>query len=200
MPGAGGVARPQPFTRGNADTHPRYSPDGNTLAFLRPGADGPDSPRQVWTMPAHGGEAARLTNMATGVREFAWSPDSSRLVVVADCCPDDGAPSDATRPDEPKVREVHRIRYRHDAIGWRGDGHFHLFTADAPPAQQPSSPMAIGTTWPRPGLRMAAGSPSYPVVPMRGTLLQPTRSTSSTCQPTLRTMLKCQRPYCGRRD
>ena len=131
VPGAGGVTRPQPFTRGNADTHPRYSPDGNTLAFLRPGADGPDSPRQVWTMPAHGGEAARLTNMATGVREFAWSPDSSRLVVVADCCPDDGAPSDATRPDEPKVREVHRIRYRHDAIGWRGDGHFHLFTADA---------------------------------------------------------------------
>ena len=131
VPGAGGVARPQPFTRGNADTHPRYSPDGNTLAFLRTGADGPDSPRQVWTMSAHGGEAARLTNLATGVREFAWSPDSSRLVVVADCCPDDGASSGDTRPDEPKVREVHRIRYRHDAIGWRGDGHFHLFTADA---------------------------------------------------------------------
>ena len=130
-PGAAGVAKPQPFTRGDADTHPRYSPDGNTLAFLRPGSDGPDSPRQVWTMSAHGGEASRLTNMATSVREFAWSPDSSRLVVVADRCPDDGAPSDATRPDEPKVREVHRIRYRHDAIGWRGDCHFHLFTADA---------------------------------------------------------------------
>ena len=29
-PGAAGVAKPQPFTRGDADTHPRYSPDGNT--------------------------------------------------------------------------------------------------------------------------------------------------------------------------
>ena len=116
-----------PFTRGNGDTHPRYSPDGALLAFLR-ADDGTPPRRQVWLMPSDGGEAGQLTHLPNGVREFAWSPDSSRLAVVADVCPDDGCGKDGI--EEPQVREVRRIRYRHDAIGWRGDCHFHLFLVD----------------------------------------------------------------------
>ena len=122
---------PEPFTRGDADSHPRFSPDGATLAFLRPGGSGPDGSKQVWSMPARGGEAAQCTNLPNGVREFAWAPDSSRIAAVADVCPDGGGGADATQNDEPTVREVNRIRYRHDAIGWRGDCHFHLFIVDA---------------------------------------------------------------------
>ncbi len=155
---------PLPFTRGDSDSHPRYSPDGARLAFLRPD-DSPDAHRQVWLMPADGGEAAQLTSLPSGVREFAWAPDATRLVVVADVEPDDSlAPNsdaahpdapetrpgesqatkprtdelrtdelrpDEPRPDEPRPREMRRIRYRHDAIGWRGDSHFHLFLVDA---------------------------------------------------------------------
>lgn len=118
---------PRPFTQGNNDGHPRFSPNGASLAFLRAGANDGDSGRQVWLMPAAGGEAAQLTCLKTGVREFAWSPDSARLVVVSDVEPADPAED----PGQPTTREVRRIRYRHDAIGWRGDSHFHLFLVDA---------------------------------------------------------------------
>ena len=136
LPGADAAApppQPQPLTDGNADTNPRYSPDGATLAFLRPAAaepeseSRPDTPRQIWLMPSAGGAARPLTAFPNGVREFAWSPDSRRLAAVADVCPDDGAPPS----DTPRVREVRRIRYRHDALGWRGDCHFHIFIVHA---------------------------------------------------------------------
>ena len=124
--GAGDEQQPEPFTRGNSDSHPRYSPDGKLFAFLR--ADGPpEARRQVWLMPADGGEAAKLTSLPNGAREFTWSPDSSRLAVVADVSPE----GDGTENDEPRPLDVRRIRYRHDAIGWRGDSHFHIFVVDA---------------------------------------------------------------------
>ncbi len=124
---AAGDGTPRPFTQGSNDGHPRFSPDGAVLAFLRPGADDADSTRQVWLMPAGGGEAAQLTHLTGGVREFAWSPDSDRLALVSDVSPTEPP----KEPDLPVAREVRRIRYRHDAIGWRGDSHFHLFLVDA---------------------------------------------------------------------
>ena len=129
--GDGASDEARQFTGGYADSHPRFSPDGRMLAFLRPETGSPDASRQVWLMPSDGGEAWQLTHLASGVREFAWAPDSSQLALVSDVCPDEPPASNGAGPDEPKVREVRRIRYRHDAIGWRGDCHFHLFMADA---------------------------------------------------------------------
>ena len=153
-----GMPESSVFTRGKADTHPRFAPDGATLAFLR-ADDGTPGRRQVWLMPLDGGEAGQLTHLPNGVREFAWAPDSGRLAVVGDVCPDDGDVDSGLRRNdggggngeglgrndgggsdggnggggvtgEPRVREVRRIRYRHDAMGWRGDCHFHLFVVD----------------------------------------------------------------------
>ncbi|MCI0794870.1 MAG: PD40 domain-containing protein, partial [Chloroflexi bacterium] len=77
------------FTQGVKDTAAKYSPDGRQLAFLRPDGSGK---RQVWVMGATGGEARPLAAVPSGVVDFAWSPDSQRLVLCADVEPDNPAP------------------------------------------------------------------------------------------------------------
>ena len=118
-----GSGRTHQFTQGAKDSAPRFSPDGGTLAFLRAGGQ---QHRQVWLMPADGGEAQQLTNAPLGVSDFAWSPDSSRLVFCADVDPESPAEGDGPS-SAPKVRVIRRIRYRYDTLGWRGDLHTHLF-------------------------------------------------------------------------
>ena len=115
------------FTQGNKDTVPKFSPDGRTLAFLRPDDAGK---RQVWRMDAGGGEARLLTNAPGGVTEFSWSPNGLRLVICADVDPEASA-EDENDGSIPKTRVVRRIRYRYDTVGWRGDAHHHLFIVDA---------------------------------------------------------------------
>ena len=117
------IAGEREFTRGNADSWPRFSPDGRTLAFLRSARAG--EPRQIWVMPADGGEGRQLTSALKGVQDFSWSPDSGRIVYCADTEPAAGAA--AKSADGPRVVEVNRLRYRHDLQGWRGDAHHHLF-------------------------------------------------------------------------
>ena len=116
---------PDPFTHGNKDAAPRFSPDGLSIAFVRP--DDKDR-KQLWLLPTVGGEARRLTDLAGGVREHAWSPDSRRLAFVSDVDPDRLPEHDSGKG--PRVRVVHRIRYRFDTLGWRGDAHPHLFVLD----------------------------------------------------------------------
>lgn len=112
-----------PFTRGTRDTHPRFSPDGRHLAFLRPDEQ---LRRQVWVMAVRGGEAHPLTAVAGGVVEFAWSPDGQRLVLVADVDPDP-PPQGHDPKKEPRVKVVRHLRHRYDTLGWRGEAHRHLF-------------------------------------------------------------------------
>ena len=61
-----------------SDTHPRWSPDGRTIAFLsdREGSN------QVYLIPVDGGEARPLTESKTGIDSFEWSPDGKRLAIT----------------------------------------------------------------------------------------------------------------------
>ena len=115
------------FTRGNADSWPRFSPDGTTVAFLR--STQPGEPRQIWVMPPDGGEARQLTSAPKGVQDFSWSPDSGRIVYCADTEPATGEALTKSA-DGPQVVEINRLRYRHDLQGWRGDAHYHLFVIE----------------------------------------------------------------------
>jgi len=70
---------PRPLTGGEADRHPRWSPDGRWLGFIaKRGAFS-----QVWLLPAGGGEARPVTSWRGGVGGFEWSPDAGRIAVLA---------------------------------------------------------------------------------------------------------------------
>jgi dipeptidyl aminopeptidase/acylaminoacyl peptidase len=65
-----------------------WSPDGRWIAFLsdRPGAlpKSPADKRQLYVMPADGGEAQQLGVFEKGANSFDWAPDSKSLAVAAE--------------------------------------------------------------------------------------------------------------------
>ena len=115
-----------PFTQGEGDGSPRFSRDGKAIAFLRTDGRGRN---QLWTIPAAGGEARRLTDMHGGIYGHAWSPDGRYLAFTSDVDPD-RLPDGHDPKKDPRVRVVRRIRYRTDNMGWRGDAIRHLFVVD----------------------------------------------------------------------
>ena len=62
-----------------SSTHPRFSPDGNFLAFLS--ARSSKIP-QIWIMRSSGGEAWQFTNEKDGVSSFKWSPDGDKIAFL----------------------------------------------------------------------------------------------------------------------
>jgi dipeptidyl aminopeptidase/acylaminoacyl peptidase len=68
---------PRMMTSGDKDSHGRWSPDGDTIAFIS-GRD-KDTP-QIRVLPAHGGESRALTSLPEGViAGFEWSPDGTQI-------------------------------------------------------------------------------------------------------------------------
>jgi dipeptidyl aminopeptidase/acylaminoacyl peptidase len=64
---------------GVSSSHPRWSPDGKSIAFLSARDEGKT---QVWRLNVGGGEAERLTSTSQDVQDFVWSPDSRSLALV----------------------------------------------------------------------------------------------------------------------
>lgn len=84
-PVAGG--EPRRLTSNPAsDTRPRFSPDGRTLGFLSTR----DGSSQVWQLELGGGEAKKLSSLATGVEAFEWL-GGFRLALVSEVFPACGA-------------------------------------------------------------------------------------------------------------
>ena len=80
--------RHQLTTSGHSCNPAEWSPDGKWIAFIsdRPGVlpKSPDHKRQLWIMPADGGEAQQLTKVEQGVGGFEWFPDSQRIAFSAE--------------------------------------------------------------------------------------------------------------------
>lgn len=74
------------FLGSDKDRHPRWSPDGATVAFLSTrgaegsgeGANGPIA--QIWVIRAAGGEAWQLTSHKSAIQAFEWTADSASIV------------------------------------------------------------------------------------------------------------------------
>ena len=132
-----GSLAPREFTTSPQSANsPRWSPDGQWLAFLssRPvgastgqTAQAEQSRPQIYLLSLHGGEAQRLTNLKNGVSAFQWSPDGSRLVVVSRTGPSDSRPDSKDRSD---VRHYQDISYKFNDTGWFDDRRTHLWIVD----------------------------------------------------------------------
>jgi dipeptidyl aminopeptidase/acylaminoacyl peptidase len=124
-----------PFTAGPHDSSPRWSPDGTRLAFLRKGKE-KDARPQVAVMAADGGEAEVLTNFELGVEELAWSPDGTRICVVAIAYTEEWKDlSDEQRSSHP--RRLKHFPYRFDNLGWLHDRRRHLWLIDPEGGKEP---------------------------------------------------------------
>jgi dipeptidyl aminopeptidase/acylaminoacyl peptidase len=80
-----------------SSTNAKWSPDGRWIAFLSdrpaPIAGSPADKKQLYLMPADGGEAQQLTKMEKGVIAFEWAPDSTKIAISA-AAPDTKATKD----------------------------------------------------------------------------------------------------------
>ena len=114
------------LTAGLADTSPRWSPNGETLAFLRKGP-GDDDKTQLALMPVDGGEAGTITEFELGISELSWSPDGMKIAVVA------GEYIDGIEDDDERQRRPRRIghpSFRFDTEGWTFDRRSHIWIID----------------------------------------------------------------------
>src|SRR5467141_3850480 len=130
---------PLPMTvEGVSSAHPRWSPDGKYLAFLSARNGGKN---QVWLLDRRGGEAQKLTDVAQGVNDFEWSPDSTRLVLILqDPKPEDAAAAEAAKerekdkpapkPKTPPPFVIDRLQFKEDSAGYLDRRRTPLYVLD----------------------------------------------------------------------
>src|SRR5207248_1336986 len=73
-------ANARPLTQGDADSSPRFSPDGKQIAFVR------DS--NLFLLPLGGGEPKQLTHISSGVSDPLWSPNGKWIAFSTDVYPE----------------------------------------------------------------------------------------------------------------
>jgi dipeptidyl aminopeptidase/acylaminoacyl peptidase len=59
-----------------SSTNPKWSPDGNWIAFT---SNRKDNKNNLYVLSMNGGEAEPLTDVKSGVSDFAWAPDGRSL-------------------------------------------------------------------------------------------------------------------------
>src|SRR5579864_1630464 len=125
---------------GVSSSHPRWSPDGKYLSFLSARNEGKT---QIWLLNRSGGEAQHLTDTPQDVDDFAWSPDSTRMVVIlrdaseeelADAKTKDKEKDDASDKDKkPKTKKpwvIDRLQFKTDEVGYLDRRRAHLYVLD----------------------------------------------------------------------
>src|SRR2546428_4417553 len=127
---AAGASPPRRLPAGPRDGAPRWSPDGSTLAFVRP----TDGRPQLYLLPLSGGEAQQLTDLPKGASAAAWSPDGKTIAFTSTTTAEDLAKKEKDKSEEPKsdVRIVTEAEFRADDEGYADPTeHAHIWTVAA---------------------------------------------------------------------
>jgi dipeptidyl aminopeptidase/acylaminoacyl peptidase len=130
-------AGPRQFTPADekSESSPAFSPDGSQLAYL--GEAGEDGLNQVFVQALEGGTARQLTDLPSGVLDFAWSPDGSRLVVSAFI----GGPEKNAAGTAPPI-VIDRFQFMEDGVGYLDTARRQLLLVDL--ASGKSTPLTRG--------------------------------------------------------
>src|SRR5437016_2619638 len=135
-----GASPPRRLTAGPRDGAPRWSPDGSTLAFVRP----TDGRPQLYLLPLSGGEAQQLTDLPKGASPAAWSPDGKTIAFTSTTTAEDLVKKEKDKSEEAKsdVRIVTEAEFRADDEGYADPTeHAHIWTV---PAGMPGDAPAKG--------------------------------------------------------
>ena len=107
----------------DAETQPKWSPDGKYISFVstRQGA----TKSQIWLMNRLGGEGKQLTSLKADLMDYSWSPDGKKILLTIK------TPPDTAKPKTPKPLVINRYRFKRDVEGYITERQpVHLFLLD----------------------------------------------------------------------
>lgn len=67
-----------------AEQYPKWSPDGNRLAYIRSPEDPSDHSQELWIWSQDSGDQSKLTSLEGRINSFQWSPDGSQIAFAGD--------------------------------------------------------------------------------------------------------------------
>ena len=108
----------------DAETTPRWSPDGKYVSFLSSREGGKGS--QLWLLDRRGGEAQRVTELKDGIDDYAWAPDSKRIALIMRASLDTADSANA----KPKPIVIDRYHFKDDDNGYLDSTRAHLYVFD----------------------------------------------------------------------
>ncbi|MCP1727295.1 dipeptidyl aminopeptidase/acylaminoacyl peptidase [Natronospira proteinivora] len=128
--GTDGETEPRRFTRGDSDSQPRWSPDGQSLAFV----SGRDDSTQLYVMPVDGGEAQAVTEIEQGsIAGFEWLPGGEGFLLTLNLDPAVDDPTQEKEEDETPEADVtliDRAVYKTESAGLLDDSRLGLWRLD----------------------------------------------------------------------
>jgi len=137
----------------HSSASPRWSPDGDKLAFIS-ARDGDD---QIWTIDVSSGALKKVTSISTGAGDPVWSPDGRWLAFVSDIypeCHDDACNkrrAEQVAQNKVKAHVADRLLYRHWKA-WKNGMRTHVFVVssaggearDMTPGDYDAPPFSLG--------------------------------------------------------
>src|SRR5678816_4605878 len=106
-----------------SSTNPKWSPDGNWIAFT---SNRKDNKNNLYVLRANGGEAEQITDLKSSISDFEWSPDGNWIAYsMSDAKSDDEDKNDKGKNDfrwvdeNQKMARLYVVPVAKDANGKR---------------------------------------------------------------------------------